>query len=310
MNWSTAGLWVTSNRVVPDSIPANSWRITQKANVNVMWKKGLLTWRTNDLMEDSLTNFSIECCQGIIQQVDLCLLVNQPGVDQHKKSFSTRNLARATLCFCPPDKLIPFSPISVLSPAAISWVGDVKKIDKKTSLEPADLAQVHRHGLSLHNDQVHKLSQKECSPCTALPICSVQLCKTTWNSHWQKPESEILNPGLLSKESSWSWHVRAASKTRHLTCLILMLRYILPLTNQVRRPGGMISQLQLVRQSQQVGLGWLPGSPGCPSRITWNSFCHLWEGWWRRIRPGEGSRVYFNSSCFRCKRHSLSRNKD
>ena len=185
-----------------------------------------------------------------------------------------------------------------------------RKLIKKTSLEPADLAQVHRHGLSLHNDQVHKLSQKECSPCTALPIFSVQLCKTTWNSHWQKPESEILNPGLLSKEGSWSWHLRAASETRHLTCLISMLRYILPLTNQARRPGGMISQLQLVRQSQQVGLGWLPGSPGCPSRITWNCFCHLWEGWWRRIRPGEGSRVYFNSSCFRCKRHSLSRNKD
>ena len=93
-------------------------------------------------MEDCLANLSIQCGQRVVEKVDLSLLIDQPEesmayvliISTSQNNCFLFYLARATLCFCPPDKLIPFSPISVLSPAAINcesmsdviyWFGEV-----------------------------------------------------------------------------------------------------------------------------------------------------------------------------------------
>ena len=119
-------------------------------------------------MEYSFANFSIQSCQRIVEQVDLRLLVDQPEVDFRGKVIMLSVNKKP----CKGDPLLLSSrqvdPILsnlclVSSRHQLSQRCQYRHRDRDR-LKPADPAQGHRHGQSLHSDQADKASQKGCSP--------------------------------------------------------------------------------------------------------------------------------------------------
>ena len=119
-------------------------------------------------MENSFANFSIQRCQRIVEQVDLRLLVDQPEMgfrgkvimlSVNKKPCKGDPLLLASTQV---DSILPnFCLVSSrhqLSQRCQHWHRD------RDRLKPADPAQGHRHGQSLHSDRADKPSQKGCSP--------------------------------------------------------------------------------------------------------------------------------------------------
>ena len=89
------------------------------------------------LVEDVLPNFGVDSGQRIVKEVDVGIGIQRPGevhlaaTDEGKSTDRKINNSQAsilvtqpTLCLCPPDKVTPRSPISVMSPLLSSWTKD------------------------------------------------------------------------------------------------------------------------------------------------------------------------------------------
>ena len=77
------------------------------------------------LLKNVLSHVGVHCRQGVVEEIEILVGIHGPGrikstgTQQAGKVISS-HLAKFILCFCPPLRLIPFSPISVVSPPA-SW---------------------------------------------------------------------------------------------------------------------------------------------------------------------------------------------
>ena len=84
------------------------------------------------LVEDVLPDFGVDSGQRIVKEVDVGIGIQRPGevhlaaTDEGKIKNSQASIlvTQPTLCLCPPDKVTPRSPISVMSPLLSSWTKD------------------------------------------------------------------------------------------------------------------------------------------------------------------------------------------
>ena len=97
------------------------------------------------LVEDVLPDFGVDSGQRIVKEVDVGIGIQRPGevhleaTDTYEKQSQLERLStnrkinnsqasilvtQPTLCLCPPDKVTPRSPISVMSPLLSSWTKD------------------------------------------------------------------------------------------------------------------------------------------------------------------------------------------
>ena len=73
------------------------------------------------LLKNVLSHMGVHCRKGVVEEVEILVGIHCPG--RMKSSYQAGraahdHLAKFILCFCPPLRLIPFSPISVESPPA------------------------------------------------------------------------------------------------------------------------------------------------------------------------------------------------
>ena len=75
------------------------------------------------LLKNVLSHMGVHCRQGVVEEIEILVGIHGPGRIKSSPNPTGRqgcHLAKFILCFCPPLRLIPFSPISVVSPPA-SW---------------------------------------------------------------------------------------------------------------------------------------------------------------------------------------------